>query len=54
MARNNFPEEAIRARINSQITNDERIKYASLVIENDQELSDLETKVNSIWKEKIR
>jgi len=53
IARNNFPEEAIRARINSQLTNAERIKYATLVIENNKLLSDLANAVNEIWKDKI-
>jgi dephospho-CoA kinase len=38
------------ARIRSQISNEERVKHASVVINNDSSLTDLKVRVNEIWQ----
>ena len=53
MARNNFSSEEARKRINSQITNDERLKHANVAIENNGAQSDLEKKVREQWNSLI-
>ena len=53
MARNNFSAEEARKRINSQITNDERLKHANVAIENNGTQSDLEKKVREQWNSLI-
>jgi|EP00944_MAST-04C_sp_MAST-4C-sp1_P012629 dephospho-CoA kinase len=53
MARNNFSAEEARKRINSQITNDERLKHANVAIENNGAQSDLEKKVREQWNSLI-
>ena len=53
IARNNFTDEAIRARIRSQLSNDERVGHAHAVIENDAGLEELQEQVARLWKERI-
>ena len=53
MARNNFSAEEARKRINSQITNDERLQHANVAIENNGTQSDLEKKVREQWNSLI-
>ena len=53
MARNNFSAEEARKRINSQITNDERLKHANVAIENNGAQSDLEKKIREQWNSLI-
>lgn len=45
VARTGLPEEQIRSRLRSQMSNEERIKRANLVIHNDGSMAELETKV---------
>ncbi len=47
--RNNLDEEAARARIASQLTNDERIVKADVVIENNGDLETLERSIRDAW-----
>ncbi len=49
MARTGLPEEQIRARIRSQMSNEERIKRAAVVIHNDGTMEELRTKVKEQW-----
>ncbi len=49
VARTGLPEEQIRSRLRSQMSNEERIKRANLVIHNDGSMPDLETKVKDLW-----
>ena len=51
--RNNLSEEQVRARINSQMTTQERIKYADKVIDNSEDFEQLHVKVNSLWQQLI-
>jgi len=45
-----YSEEDIRRRINSQITNAERIKQADVIIDNDGMLAELKTRVKEEWE----
>jgi len=38
------------ARIRSQISNEERVKHASVIINNDSSLTDLKVRVNELWQ----
>ncbi|MDD5289558.1 MAG: dephospho-CoA kinase [Dehalococcoidales bacterium] len=49
MARTGLPEEQIRSRIRSQMSNEERMKRAKIVIHNDGTMEDLRIKVKELW-----
>ncbi len=49
MARNNFPAEEADKRIDSQITNDERLKHADVLISNDCSMEAAARRVNRAW-----
>jgi dephospho-CoA kinase len=51
MERRGFSEEESRARIRSQLPDEERIKRADVVIDTDCSLEELENRVVSAWKE---
>ena len=51
--RNNMDEQAARARINSQMPQVERIKYADVVIENNGSFEDLSDKIQNLWNTRI-
>jgi dephospho-CoA kinase len=48
--RTGLPEEQIRSRIRSQLSNEERKKQASVVISNDGSLDELRAKVVELWE----
>lgn len=48
--RTDLPEEQIRSRIRSQLSNEERKKQASVVISNDGSLDELRAKVAELWE----
>jgi len=48
--RTGLPEEQIRARIQSQLSTEERVKHADVVINNDGSLDELKTKVEELWQ----
>lgn len=50
MQRNNLSAEDADARINAQLTNDERKKHAKVVIENTGTLEELDVKVGAAWE----
>ena len=50
-ARTGLPEQQIRARIHSQLTNAERTKKAQVVIHNDGTTEELEEKVQQLWQQ---
>ncbi|MDP6107970.1 MAG: dephospho-CoA kinase [Candidatus Brocadiia bacterium] len=52
-ARNNFAEDAIRSRIRSQLSNEERVKHADAVIENVAGEDELRTEVTRLWHSRI-
>jgi dephospho-CoA kinase len=52
-SRNNLTEEQVRARMASQMSTEERVKHAHVVIDNNGDLDDLSHKVNEAWKERL-
>jgi len=48
-----FSKEAVMSRINTQMAQDERIEYATVIIENNSDLISLKIKVESLWKNRI-
>lgn len=50
MARNQLSAEQADARIAAQLTNDERVKHAQVVIENAGTLDELRAKVDAEWE----
>ena len=50
VARTGLQEEQIRDRIRSQMSNEERIKRAQVVIHNDGTAEDLKKKVKELWE----
>lgn len=53
-ARNHLPEDAVRARINSQMPFEERSKHARVVIDNSGDLEQLRRQVHEVWNSRIR
>ena len=51
-ARSGLDEKAIRARIGSQATQEERIEYADAVIDNGGSLEGLRREVTNLWRER--
>ena len=52
--RNNLPEEEIRGRIRSQLTNQERALHATAVIQNNGGLEELRQHVQQLWDNLIQ
>ena len=52
--RNGLSEEAIRARIASQMPQEERVKHAAEVIENSSTLSELKIRVQQLWEHRAK
>ena len=50
-ARSGLKEEQIKARIRSQLSNEERINRAQVVIRNDGTKADLQKKVKELWEQ---
>lgn len=50
-SRNNLDEAAARARINSQLTNDERTSRAQIVIENNSSMDALNAAIEREWEQ---
>jgi len=48
--RTGLSEEQVRSRIHSQLSNEERTKEASVVIDNDGSLDELRAKVEGLWE----
>lgn len=54
VARNNLTEEQAQARIDSQLTNKERLQYADVKIENGGTLEQFEQKIEREWKRLLK
>lgn len=54
MARNNMSEDAAQSRIDSQLTNKERLQYADVKIDNSGTQEQLEQKVEREWKRALK
>lgn len=52
-ARSGLSEDAVRARIRSQMGQSERVKHADVVIENDGTLEDLRRQVTEAWNSRV-
>jgi dephospho-CoA kinase len=52
--RSGYSEEDTKARIRSQMTNEERIKQADVVINNDGTLDELKAKVKTKWEKLLK
>jgi len=52
LSRNNMTEETIKARIDSQMPQEERVTHADVIIENDGDLSHLRERVETAWRER--
>ncbi len=52
-ARNNFSEEQIRARMGAQMSQEERVKHATVVVENNGSLEELQHKLQGLWKTRV-
>ncbi len=52
--RNGLSEEAIRARISSQMPQEERIKHAVEVIDNSSSLSKMNSRVQRLWERRVK
>jgi len=52
-SRNNLDEDAIRARIRSQMTQDERVTYADVVIDNNESLEELGKQIQQLWNNRV-
>ena len=50
MGRNNFTEEQAQARIDAQISNEERLKHADVAIDNDGALKDFIEAIDAEWE----
>ena len=52
LSRNNMTEETIKARIDSQMPQEERVTHADVIIENDGDLGHLRERVETAWRER--
>ncbi|MBI4198212.1 MAG: dephospho-CoA kinase [Chloroflexi bacterium] len=52
--RNNLPEEEIRRRIRSQLSNQERARHATVLIENNGSLEELNQHVQELWDSRVQ
>lgn len=53
MLRDNFQYNEAMSRINSQLGNDEKIKYADVVIDNNKSLEDVRKQIEELWNKLI-
>ena len=52
-ARNDLSREDALQRIDSQMSSEERISYADIVLENNGTIDKLEKRVEELWKERV-
>ncbi|MBI4233849.1 MAG: dephospho-CoA kinase [Chloroflexi bacterium] len=52
--RNNLPEEAVRARIRAQLSQEERARHAQVTVENAGDLAQLRQTVTELWENRIK
>ena len=52
-ARNNLTEEQVRARMASQMSSEERVQHADVVVANDGDLEGLQSKIEELWQERL-
>jgi dephospho-CoA kinase len=49
LERNGLPEEQVMARIRSQLSSEERIEHADVIINNDVSIDELKVKIKELW-----
>lgn len=54
IGRNGLTPEQAQARIRSQLSNEERIRYAHVIIDTNCSLEEVDSKVNALWEELTR
>ena len=52
-ARNNLTEEQVRARMASQMSTEERVKHADVVVSNNGSLDELHRDIEKLWAERL-
>ena len=52
-ARNNLTEEQVRARMASQMSSEERVQHADVVVANDGDLEGLQSQIEKLWQERL-
>ena len=52
--RNGLPAEQVHQRIRAQITSEERVRHAAVVIDNGQGLEELDTRVREVWAGRVK
>lgn len=52
-SRNNMDEEAVRARIRSQMSQADRVAHADVVVDNNGSLAELRDKVRQLWNSRV-
>jgi dephospho-CoA kinase len=52
-ARNNLTEEQVRARMASQMSSEERVTHADVVVANDGDLQGLQARIEELWQERL-
>ena len=52
-ARSNLTEEQIRSRMASQMSTEERVTHAHVVVSNDGDLEELQRKVKALWEDRL-
>ena len=52
--RSNLPEEQIRSRINAQMPQEERVKHATVVVENNGDLEELRQRLQELWNTRVK
>ena len=52
-ARNNLTEEQVRARLASQMSTEERVQYADVVVANNGGLEELQRDIEKLWAERL-
>ena len=53
LSRSNLTEDNIKARIDSQMPQDERVTYADVIINNGGDLGQLRTHVEDVWRQRV-
>ena len=52
-ARNNLTEEQVKARMASQMSSEERVQHADVVVANDGDLEGLQNQIEKLWQERL-
>lgn len=53
MTRNGLTREESLKRINSQMSLEDRLKYADVIVENNRDINSLSSKIKELWEDKL-